>query len=129
MQPYISPNYFNQFQPPVFQQPVPQNNNTRLVNNFNEIQVNEIPMDGSYKLFAKSDMSEVQARAWNNNGTISIMEYSLKKPLEIEKANNVSTTDFKAEIQPILDEIKALNDKIDKITNVGGKKNGSTGNT
>ena len=119
MQPMINPNYFSQYQPyqPNFQNYSQNTNNmTRLVNDFSEIQVNEIPMDGSYKLFAKNDMSEVQARAWNSNGTISIMEYSLKQPCENLSTNNSPQIDLTSQFEPIMAEIKALNEKIDKLT-------------
>jgi len=125
MQPFINPNYYNQYP---YQQSYGnsgmQSNATRLVNNFNEIQVNEIPMDGTYKLFAKSDLSEVQAKAWMPNGTINTIEYSLKTAPTESNPQNVPQQDLDSLIQPLMDEIKALSDKVDKINNRGyGDKN------
>lgn len=93
---------------------------TRYVNDFNEIQVNEIPMDGTYKLFAKKDMSEVQAKAWMPNGTISTINYVVdNKPMATNLSadpNTLSQNDLQSLYEPLMAEIKALNDKIDKLT-------------
>lgn len=129
MQPYMNPNYLNQYQMPMYQQPIPMQNNagsgTRFVNSFSDIQISEIPMDGTYKLFAKQDMSEIQAKAWDSNGTIKTISFSPIKAIETEKADELPTIDLSLQFEPILAEIKALNDKIDKLsknTNRSGKK-------
>ena len=118
MQPMINPNYFNQYQ----YQPSYQQQGTRLVNNFNEIQVNEIPMDGTYRLFAKADMSEIQARAWDSNGTIKVLEYSLKNAPIIPNMNNVAQEEQKDPYEPILTEIRTLSEKIDKLSKGNRRK-------
>lgn len=125
----INPNYFNQYNYPYSQmQPVSQpmaQTGTRYVNNFNEIQVNEIPMDGKYVLFAKNDLSEVQAKAWLPNGTINTIEFALKQPILDtlnDNANNVTTIDLTSQFEPIMAEIKALNDKIDKLVKPARRK-------
>lgn len=127
MQPYPTYQAYGNYQMPIQNQFQMQNQNiptnlTRLVNNFNEIQVNEIPMDGSYKLFAKTDMSEVQARAWNSNGTITTLEYSLKQPLAEQNTDNVAQIDLSSQFEPILAEIKAINEKIDKLNKPNKRK-------
>ncbi len=79
----FSNQYQQQFQQPqianqaqqTFQNSIPFNNQTanmsgRFVNDFSEIGVNEVPMDGKYALFAKNDLSEIVAKAWNANGQI-----------------------------------------------------------
>lgn len=125
MQPYVNPNYYSQYQPYQnnyqsmvgTQMSLPQSG-TRYVNNFNEIQVNEIPMDGKYVLFAKSDLTEVQAKAWLPNGTINTIEYVLKQPISDNSdsnPNNVTQIDLSSQFEPIMAEIKALNEKIDKL--------------
>ena len=116
----MNPNYFNQYQMPMYQpqniqSTQPTNPGIRQYNNLNEIAVNEIPMDGSYKLFAKADMSEVVAKCWTPNGNIQTLEYCLKKPAEEEKTENVPQFDLSLQFEPILAEIRALNDKIDKL--------------
>ena len=115
MQPYMNPNYFQQpmYQQQNFQPNVIPNSGTRMVNDFNEIQVNEIPMDGSYKLFAKKDMSEVQARAWLSNGTIGTIQF---KAVPNDDSVNNQETDFNALFEPIMAEIRALSDKVDKLS-------------
>ena len=125
MQPYVNPNYYSQYNYNPYQsmaqnqyQSTPIQSGTRYVNNFNEIQVNEIPMDGKYVLFAKNDLTEVQAKAWLPNGTINTIEYVLKQPISDNSdsnPNNVTQIDLSSQFEPIMAEIKALNEKIDKL--------------
>ena len=131
MQPYINPNYYNQYQMPMYQpqqnllptqMSVTPNNGIRQYNNQNEIAVNEIPMDGSYKLFAKADMSEVVAKAWMPNGNIQTLEYSLKQPLENDKAEELPQIDLSLQFEPIMAEIKALSDKVDRMCKTRNRK-------
>lgn len=81
-QPYYAP---YQMQQPQFQ---PKSGlNGRFVNDFNEVVASEVPMDGRYSVFAKADMSEIQARAWNSNGTIDTVTF---KPI-LAQLNDVPT--------------------------------------
>lgn len=49
----------------------------RMVNNFNEITPQEIPMDTTPAVFVKNDMQEIQVKKWDNNGNIVPYTYRL----------------------------------------------------
>lgn len=57
----------------------------RFVNEFTDITANDVPMDGRWAIFAKNDMSEIQARAWSSDGKIVPVVF---KPVIIEQENN-----------------------------------------
>lgn len=56
-----------------------QSLNGRIVDDFNLITANDVPMDGIGAIFIKRDGSEIQVRNWAANGTISMKSY---KPSE-----------------------------------------------
>lgn len=147
MQPYVNPNYFNQnpyqnnFNQPMpiqnpyadrmaqlqnyqqsLQQPqIPQNQPQgiigRVVNDFNEITANDVPMNGVSAVFPKSDMSEIQLRTWAANGTIQTITY--KPILEQNQAEgkNIPQNDFTAlneGINAFREEISERFDRLEK---------------
>ena len=57
----------------------------RYVNDFTEITANDVPMDGRSAVFVKSDMSEIQTRAWSADGKIIPITF---KPVLIEQNEN-----------------------------------------
>lgn len=60
------------------QQPMPQQIagiNGRIVQAVENINANEVPMDGSMAFFPKQDMSEIYVKGWNANGTINTIVY------------------------------------------------------
>lgn len=59
----------------------------KVVNDFNEIVANDVPMNGSYAFFVKNDMSEIQARAWSADGKIVPIVF---KPYFAQQPNNVT---------------------------------------
>lgn len=69
------------------QQPVPQQIagiNGRIVQAVENINANEVPMDGSMAFFPKQDMSEIYVKGWNADGTIKTIVY---KPYTVPKDN------------------------------------------
>lgn len=92
MQPFPSPNYYNQYmtqnynpvmaptpryvQPEQYQQNYQQSMLVgRVTDDTNTITANEIPMDGRFALFPKSDMSEIIAKKWSPDGNIITISY------------------------------------------------------
>lgn len=78
------------------QQPMPQQTvgiNGRVVQSVENINANEVPMDGSMAFFPKQDMSEIYVKSWNANGRINTIVY---KPYTESNGNNVNnpTTDI-----------------------------------
>lgn len=81
MQPFINPylfsnpiygNYGQQVQQPAQQMQIGISG--KYVNDFNEINASDIPMNGP-AIFAKNDRSEIQLREWNPNGQIVTTSY------------------------------------------------------
>lgn len=86
-------NYQQSLQQPmqINQQPIPQQTpgiNGRVVQAVENINANEVPMDGSMAFFPKQDLSEIYVKGWNANGRIKTIVY---KPYTESDGNNVSS--------------------------------------
>ena len=120
-------NYQQSLQQPMQmnQQPMPQQIagiNGRVVQSIENINANEVPMDGSMAFFPKQDMSEIYVKSWNANGTIKTAVY---KPYAESNGNNVSnpTTDIEnakftlsdESTQLFLNKFEELSEKIGQL--------------
>lgn len=79
-----------QIQQSQVQQVMPQQTagiNGRVVQAVENINANEVPMDGSMAFFPKQDLSEIYVKGWNANGRIKTIVY---KPYTESDGNNVS---------------------------------------
>lgn len=105
------------------QMPVPvQGISGRIVEDFNAIVANDVPMDGFGAIFVKSDGSEIQRRVWTKDGTIATTRFkaqiddlsaqTIKVSSEEEK---LKFDDFKAIILDVQDNVRALHDRLDKM--------------
>lgn len=63
--------------------------NGKIINNPSEIGISDVPMDGSFAVFPKKDLSEIYIKQWSPNGNIITNTYSLTQPVILDKANNV----------------------------------------
>lgn len=120
------PNYqqqnFNNYVPNFQQERMnfqPQTIPGKVVADFNNININEIPMDGNSATFIKNDGSEIQLRAWKADGTISKIVF---KPVLDEKGINVSEDKTNA----LNEQISTLESKIDSIQDMLSKMNKPT---
>jgi hypothetical protein len=126
-------NYQQSLQQPIQmnQQPMPQQIagiNGRIVQTVENINANEVPMDGSMAFFPKQDMSEIYVKGWNANGTINTIVY---KPYtepggsnagnptaDIENAkftlSDESTQLFLNKFEELSEKIGQLEDRFDK---------------
>lgn len=126
-------NYQQSLQQPMQmnQQPMPQQTvgiNGRVVQAVENINANEVPMDGSMAFFPKQDMSEIYVKGWNANGTINTIVY---KPYtepggsnagnltaDIENAkftlSDESTQLFLNKFEELSEKIGQLEDRFDK---------------
>jgi hypothetical protein len=88
-------NYQQSLQQPVAGMQIPLTNqqampqqpagiNGRIVQAVENINANEVPMDGSMAFFPKQDLSEIYVKGWNANGTINTIVY---KPYTAPKDN------------------------------------------
>lgn len=68
----------------------------RMVDDFNIITANDVPMDGNGAVFIKKDGSEIQIRNWTAQGTIAT---SVFKPVKTGQPKEVSTSSDKIEIR------------------------------
>ena len=118
----------NQF----MQQPVqnqPQGLNCVIVDDFNAISANDVPMDGKGAVFMKRDGSQIQWRNWTANGTIQTIPYNPVQAENNAEATNIPQMDFNAlneDVRALREDILARLDSIEKsvskTTAVRGKK-------
>ena len=149
MQPYLNPNYFNQYnQMPnpymdrmsqlqqyqqSLQQPVSQAQMSaigKIVDSIDVVKATDIPMDGNSYYFPKADGTEVYCKQWLQNGTTRILTF---KPVFEDNHNNLSSDTEKLKIS-ISDEVteafmkrfdgleKRIEDLIPKKTTARAKK-------
>lgn len=121
MQPFINPylfsnpiygNYGQQVQQPAQQMQIGISG--KYVNDFNEINASDIPMNGP-AIFAKNDRSEIQLREWNPNGQIVTTSY--KAVIEEPPTPAVPVPVFNPNdvLEPIFTRLNELEEKIDKL--------------
>ena len=142
-QPFVNPYYFSQYQQPQanpylqrmenlqqFQQAINQPQVAapmtsfaplgKIVESADIVKVTDIPMDGNMYYFPKADGTEIYAKQFMPNGQTRILTF---KPLLEDEANTLSNDEEKSKIdtfalvlEGIQTDIKALNDKLDKIS-------------
>ena len=120
MQPYLNPNYFNQYnqmQNPYIdrmaqlqqyqqslQQPLQPTQMSganqmsalgKMVDSIDVVKATDIPMDGNAYYFPKADGTEVYCKQWLQNGTTRILTF---KPVFEDNHNNVSSETEKLKI-------------------------------
>ena len=120
MQPYLNPNYFNQYnqmQNPYMdrmaqlqqyqqslQQPLQPTQMSganqmsalgKMVDSIDVVKATDIPMDGNTYYFPKADGTEVYCKQWLQNGTTRILTF---KPVFEDNHNNVSSETEKLKI-------------------------------
>ena len=69
--------------------------NGRIVQVVENINANEVPMDGSMAFFPKQDLSEIYVKAWNSNGTLDTVVF---KPVPMTDCINPMDDGKKLEI-------------------------------
>lgn len=97
--------------------------NGKIVDDFDVITGNDVPMDGIGAIFLKNDGSEIQRRVWNaTNGSIITTSYI---PMQLENitndANNKPKMDFNSlneDVRALREDIKGVRDMIEKSMNV-----------
>jgi len=67
----------------------------KVVQSQDSIVANDVPMNGSVAFFPKSDLSEIYAKQWSADGTISTMVF---KPLQNDNPNKSSQDTEKLKI-------------------------------
>mgnify|MGYP007078004027 FL=1 len=67
----------------------------KVVQSQDSIVANDVPMNGSVAFFPKSDLSEIYAKQWSADGTISTMVF---KPIQNDSPNKLSQETEKLKI-------------------------------
>lgn len=67
----------------------------KVVQSQDSIVANDVPMNGSVAFFPKSDLSEIYAKQWSADGTISTMVF---KPIQNDNQNKLSQDTEKLKI-------------------------------
>ena len=105
------------------QQPMPQQIagiNGRIVQAVENINANEVPMDGSVAFFPKQDLTEIYAKSWNADGTIRTLTF---KPILNDKTDILSGDTEKLEFdlsekatEGIMAKLNELSEKIEQLS-------------
>lgn len=102
--------------------------NGRIVQAVENINANEVPMDGSMAFFPKQDMSEIYVKGWNANGTINTIVYKpYTAPKDNQTVNSMANTEnakftlsdestqlFLNKFEELSEKIGQLEDRFDK---------------
>lgn len=112
-----------------YQQPEPtQGISGRVVQAVENINANEVPMDGSMAFFPKQDMSEIYVKGWNADGTINTIVYKpYTAPKDNQTVNSMVNTEnakftlsdestqlFLNKFEELSEKIGQLEDRFDK---------------
>ena len=120
MQPYLNPNYFNQYnqmqnpymdrmaqlqqyqqnlQQPIVPTQTPVSNQMsalgKMVDSIDVVKATDVPMDGSMYYFPKADGTEIFGKQWMQNGQTRILTF---KPVFEDNPDNVSSDTEKLKI-------------------------------
>ena len=136
-QPYVNPylqrmENLQQFQQTLNSTPV-QNQFPafgKIVESMDIVKVTDIPMDGNMYYFPKADGTEIYGKQFGMDGKTRILTF---KPLLEDDDNNSSSEDIKTQfgafgevLEGIQNDLKTLNDKVDRISKQEKAKKGGS---
>ena len=104
----------------------------RYVNDFSDITANDVPMDGRWAIFAKNDMSEIQARAWSPEGKIVPVVFKpvIEENNEKAKENEKLKIDLSDETtQAFMKRFDDISDRLEKVEKTISKQPSTTSRT
>ena len=99
-QPYYQQPYYQPTQPP------PKGLSGRVVSALSEVNVNDVPNDGTYGWFPAADGSRVWSKRWRADGTIETLSYVVEEQPEPEPERDV--------MSEILGRLEAIEDALKK---------------
>lgn len=106
-----------QFQPQMQQTQQFSGLNGRIVDDFNILSANDVPMDGNGAIFVKKDGSEIQLRNWTANGTIQTTSYKPILEQNFENGTNIPQMDLNGlyeDVRALRGEISERFDRLEK---------------
>lgn len=136
-QPYVNPYLQRMENLQQFQQalnPAPVQNQFpalgKIVESVDIVKVTDIPMDGNMYYFPKADGTEIYGKQFGMDGKTRILTF---KPLLEDDINNSSSEDIKTQfgafgevLEGIQNDLKTLNDKVDRISKLEKAKKGGS---
>jgi hypothetical protein len=88
----------------------------RIVDDFNLITANDVPMNGGGAVFIKKDGSEIQIRSWTANGTIATTSYApILEPNNAE-ANISTPSETELKFGELATLIGNVSEKVDSLS-------------
>lgn len=88
--------------------------NGRVVDSFDSIMASDVPMDGTFAMFPKRDMSEVCVKYWTGEGKIATIVF---KPMS-EVCTEVPTdNESRAKLDELSNVLDGIYEKIDVLSN------------
>lgn len=107
-----------QYQPITNQSQMPTNQPTligKIVDKDTDITVNDVPMNGQAAIFPSRDLSQIETRFWNADGTISKVVYLPKIDPKDDKTENSAPNGFESLNDRFNELEKAFNERFDKL--------------
>lgn len=105
--------------------------NGRIVQVVENINANEVPMDGSMAFFPKQDLSEIYVKGWNADGTIKTIVYKpqidnksvqANTPLDTEKLKIDLSEQATAGIMQRFDDLSAKIEQLESKVALGTQR-------
>ena len=103
IQRFQQPQQFEQMQQGIF---------GKVVQSQDSIVANDVPMNGAVAFFPKSDLSEIYAKQWSADGTISTMVF---KPIQNDNPNKLSQDTEKLKIEDFNTILDCISGKVDNV--------------
>ncbi len=95
-----------------------------LVNDISEVQINEVPMDGSYNVFPLRDLSAIYLKFWDNDGRFKTRRYVLVDDTQSQNVENQNQT----QMDEVMSKITSLESMVKKILRKSYKNESKGGN-
>lgn len=95
-----------------------------LVNDISEVQINEVPMDGSYNVFPLRDLSAIYLKFWDNDGQFKTRRYILVNDSQPQNVENPNQT----QMDEVMSKITSLESMVKKILRKSYKNESKGGN-
>lgn len=96
-----------------------------LVNDISEVQINEVPMDGSYNVFPLRDLSAIYLKFWDNDGQFKTRRYILVDDSQSQNVTNQNQT----QMDEVMSKITSLESMVKKILRKSYKNESKGGNS
>lgn len=88
--------------------------NGRVVDSFDSIMASDVPMDGTFAMFPKRDMSEVCVKYWTGEGKIATIVF---KPMSEVCTEVPADNESRAKLDELSNVLGGIYEKIDVLSN------------